>query len=418
MLLLLLLGLAARLLAVAYVPLEPVFDFRRYFEAAALFATEGRLSILGQSYIFQGPAYPVLLGLFFRAFGIGALQGKMFNVLLSSAVMLFMACIGKQLGVSGRGRLLMVGIMALHPGLVLYANVLGTESLSVFLVTASVIFALNRNALSLCFLGAFLAVLSLNRPQYLPVMLLAVLLSGGYKRELVRRAIFGFSVFVLVMAPWAVRNYQLFGAFIPVSANAGYTSMVNNNDNANGHWMPLSEVPISEEDKLRFGYNAAVMLFQPGNEGEKVAHWSPGDDRIALSLAWHWIKTHPRKFAALAVKRLKISFYSASGDMLFWPLHDIGGSSVLFQIVRALDLLLFAAAAAGMWVMVRRRGSYWSVGLIPALIVLGGVGAICIFEGQGRYVLPMIPAALVLASLPLIRDLNGQTPAGSLSTYT
>jgi hypothetical protein len=399
LLVLLLLGLILRIWVVFHVPLEPVFDFRRYFEAATSLALEGRLSNSGHPYIIQGPAYPFVLGLFFKIFGIGIWQGKTLNILLSFAAIVLMDRIAVSMNSPNWVRLSMVGVMALHPGLVLYVNVLGTECLSIFLVTVGALAAMGRSLWSLVVLGVSLAALCLNRPQYLPAVILLVCFLGGGRAAIVRRAVFCLLPFCLVMAPWVIRNAHVFGEFIPVSASAGYVSLVNNNDNATGRWMPLSQVPLSEHDKLLFLRDGTETFFAPGDEGAKVVRWPPYNDRIALSLALRWIKTHPREFASLAGKRLAVAFYSPSGDMLFWPLRDVGGQPLLSWTVIALDLFLFAVAAFGMCAMVWRQSRYWRMGLFPALIVLGGVGAICVFEGQGRYVLPMVPATLMLAVL-------------------
>lgn len=411
-----LIGLGLRLWVVFCLPLEPVFDFKRYYEVATSFATSGQMLVAGHSYVIQGPAYPFLLGAFFYVFGGGVLQGKLLNVLLWLAAMPLMAGAGSMLGLSRWMSLLMVGVMSLHPGLVLYVSVLGTETLCIFLVSACLWAALKGSRVSLCTLGVSLAALSLTRPQFMPLALLFVLFLGGGWRSIGVRALYCLLPFVLVMTPWAIRNYWVFDQFIPVSASAGYVSMVNNNDRADGHWMPLSDVPLTDEDRLRFRLDGSTSFFAPGNEGQKVIRWPPYNDKVAADMARNWIKAHPREFARLACRRLLIAFYADGGDMLFWPLRDAGRSNALFQMVRAFDLALFAVAVAGMWLMVWRRRGYWRAGLVAALIVLGGVSAIAVFEGQGRYVLPLVPAALVLALLPVARNLHRTSPGEHYGT--
>ena len=406
MLVLVLLGLALRAWVIQNIPLEPEFDFRRYFEAAASLVTNGALANAGHPYIIQGPGYPLLLASAFSALGIGILQGKLLNISLYLGSMILTDRIAERLAVPRTIKALMLATIALHPGLIFYVIVLGTELLPVFLVLACILFSLSPSRPSRIALGIFSAALSLTRPQFLPVIFIFIIFSGGGLAELRRTVAFSLIPFVFVMTPWVVRNYQVFDSLIPVSASTGYISLVNNNDAANGFWMPLARVPISEEDKKRFDQSNNPGLFEVGNDGEKVIRWSPYNDHVAKSIAIKWIASHPAKFISLGAERLRISFFSSEGNMLFWPLRAIGSYNWMLNIIKTLNLLLLPLVAISLLIMVYRRKYYWRAGLVPTLIFFGGLGAIFVFEGQGRYVLPLLPAALTLASLPMANALR------------
>ena len=49
----------------------------------------------------------------------------------------------------------------------------------------------------------------------------------------------------------------------------------------------------------------------------------------------------------------------------------------------------------------KRLGSLFAIFVLAAGLVVAGLGAIFVFEGQGRYALPMLPAALILCAVTL-----------------
>ncbi|RKI31217.1 hypothetical protein D7X55_42240, partial [Corallococcus sp. AB049A] len=122
-------------------------------------------------------------------------------------------------------------MLAFHPALVAYSNVLGTESLSLFLAVFGMLVAVVRFPGRWLLLGAVLALTALNRPQMLPLpgaVALALLLRDGMRIATWRRISMVVLGFLLVLGPWTLRNAVPFGQFVPVSANSGYVLMVNN----------------------------------------------------------------------------------------------------------------------------------------------------------------------------------------------
>ncbi|ARP96977.1 hypothetical protein [Bordetella genomosp. 13] len=411
-------GLSARLWVIAHIPLEPISDFKRYYMVAETFANVGSLSADGFPYIIQGPLYPVMLGLTFKAFGPGVLQGQILNLLLSAVAIICITLAARNVLRPGWLRLVPPALLAAHPGAVLYVNVLGTECLSLAAVAAAILASVCRGRSAAIALGVLLALLSLNRPQFLPVVLLFVLLRRPGLRSMASGFAWCVIPFMLAMTPWTLRNYAVFDRFIPTSASSGYILLVNNNDaNIHSGWMPLTSVAISDEDKARFDRDGAISFFDESDEGLKVLRWTPANDALARELAIKWIKDHPARFAELGWKRIQTTMWMDYGDMLLWPLHDVGPSRPLFEVTRALDLTLFTVAILGFLyaVVYRRDGTLWRACLIPALVTAGGLAAIFVFEGQGRYLLPMIPAVALMVCLVRPRSWVGarQTMAGT-----
>jgi hypothetical protein len=86
------------------------------------------------------------------------------------------------------------------------------------------------------FLGFLTAVLSYLRPLGLVIPFVIILY---YIKYFGLKASFNYSakiliVFVLLLGPWAVRNYQVFKSFVPVSTNGGINFLMGNHSNSDG----------------------------------------------------------------------------------------------------------------------------------------------------------------------------------------
>jgi hypothetical protein len=391
-------GILLRAIVWWLIPLEPVSDFQRYFDVAKHFAESGELSYQGFKYVIQSPIYPVALGVFFDLFGASTFVGKAFNFVLSCALVVASVLIVRSLPLRRWGRFTIVGITALHPGLILYSNVLGTEILSVLLVTVCIGLALRDQRLWWAGLGACLGLLSLNRAQFIPVVFLFCMLRGGGIHLLAKRSLWLLIPFILVLTPWTVRNYAAFGKFVPSSSNGGYVLFVNNNDfNTTGSWIPLSAIQIPEGEKALFDPDGDGSLFDVSPESDKIMRWTTHDDEVAMKLALKWIKANPSLFMNLAWKRIVNTFNP--GALLNWPLHDYPGNRTLELVLATLDIALFGLSVVAIGVICLRRRVVQGVALSSMLILLAGLGAIAVFEGQGRYLLPLVPAASFLVSI-------------------
>ncbi|BDU17487.1 hypothetical protein [Lysobacter auxotrophicus] len=396
-------GALARIATVAFVPLEPISDFKRYFDVAAGFAQNGALAYHQWPFVSQGPTYPLFLGAVFKLFGTGVWQGKIANLILSLATLGLFTRYCAQSNWRPVTRLTLVTAFALHPGLVTYSVVLGTETIAVFLVVCA--FALIRIPSRAHWLaaGVVLGVFVLARPQFLPAV--ALFITIAFLRSPDRRLLVSSCAIALAltMTPWLLRNHALFDRWIPVSASSGYILLANNNSaNDQGGWMPLSSVEISPETRQEFTRANRAWLFEEGDENAKVLKWTPDDDALARSEAIRWIVEHPVAFTRLGVQRLRNVFLRSSTTMLYWPLGEVGVPRWLARATNIITTLSYATAILAIvfgWRGFWARQNDWFV--LAAGLVVAGLGAIFVFEGQGRYALPMLPAALILCAVTL-----------------
>ncbi len=327
------------------------------------------------------------------------MSGKVLNLLLSVFTLLSWAWLVARARFPAWMQVVSLLIIAVHPAMVAYVVVLGTETLSVFLCTSLLAVAMLRSSLRWPLLGFISGFAILNRPQLLVVPMFVggvILLLPMLRSRFCRGAIMLMIVPLLVVAPWMIRNFLTFDVFVPVSANSGYVLMVNNNENnGSGAWMPLSQVPLSDENLMAFERHAGMGrdFFAGDDEGLKFRMWTPQADKVASDVGKKWIVSNPLDFVELAWMRLKITYDIDS--LMMWPFRqDAGLPNALMQITYALDLVLALLSVLGCVVglLFRPRDRLLLSWLCALAVMFGIIAGVLLFEGQGRYLMPMLPA--------------------------
>ncbi|WP_445656810.1 hypothetical protein [Achromobacter sp. NCFB-sbj8-Ac1-l] len=372
---------------------EPESDFQRYFAVASEFSATGSFSFRGEPFIFQPPAYPFFLGIMFDVFSSSVKVGIISNMVLSIASLLVMLKTLQRIGPPSWVSVVLLAVFATYPGFIAFVPILGSETLSVFLVCLALLLGTYKGTLASVMLGAVLAALALTRPQYLPAVAIIGLVAL-WRREFSAAIIMAVS-FSLVIAPWIIRNQIAFGIPVLVSANGGYVAFVNNNSsNSTATWMGLSQIKLTEEQRNRFAGAGAHDIFEPGDESEKTFRWTPAIDQVATSEAIQWMREHPTQFIKLALKRVSNTLMNSGNSIMVWLApSDSTTTRLIIRITTLITIAVVALAFVAFSLTLRRLGE---PSLILALSIFGlTLAGIAIFEGQGRYLIPMMPAMMV-----------------------
>jgi 4-amino-4-deoxy-L-arabinose transferase-like glycosyltransferase len=170
-----------------------------------------------------------------------------------------------------------------------------------------------------------------------------------------------------IVLPWTARNYAVFGEWVPVSTNGGYTFYGANNEAAFG------------------GHREGFPPRLPGLS-------EPEEEREYYRLALAWIGEHPAEFARLALVKLRrlLSPLSVASTEEDYALVGAG-------LVRGLYGAFLLLALAGFVVTLAR----WRSLLVLYLLIVRVVASALLFYGDARYTLPMVPALVILAAAAL-----------------
>lgn len=354
-------------------------DEREYVALARHVADAGRYSLDGTTpTAYRPPVYPLLLAGFARLGG-DLMAFRMLNMALLALSAGLMYRLARRTG-SPRAGLLAAGGFALYPlnlytAGTLYPQTLATALvlLSLDLVSAAATFGPWR-ALGLGLLASLL-VLAVPTCAAPAVLMVAWALWRHVPRPawLPRAALIVVGA-TLVAAPWTLRNYRVFGTFIPVSTNGGINLLLGNSPNTT----PNAGVNVDLTPQLA----AAADLDEPARNAAFT--------RAAIA----HIREQPLASAGLYVRKFLNYFHVHN------TLHTASEGSPARDALLALcyvPLLLLAGAHTIAALRARPRDS---LTLFYALLYLISGAAQAVFFTRIRFRVPFDPLLLLLAVRP------------------
>lgn len=365
------LALAVRLVAVVAVAdwQQPPSDKVLRYDAIAMSLLDGDgFSIDGNPTATSGPLYPLLLAFVYGVFGYSATAIRTVLAVIDVGHCLLWVLIAREC-LGPRSGLLTGVLIAACPYFVYLVVTAGSDSL--FLALHAVFVLLLVRSMQMPTHGGFLRTgvalglatlcraVSLLMPLFLvPFVLLRC------RRSLARGAIAVMLIaigFAITLTPWTIRNFARFQRFVPVQTLGGYHLYLASGD-------PGQDTFIRESTDLTHGARGGVAA-----DGDYY--------RSALNR----IIRDPVQFARLMGTRLVKMWYVTHSGRAPWALG-------------VTNLLLLSLAATGV-VLSRRR---WE-----SLLVLYAVIAyyVCLHSALFaifRYLMPVVPALLVFASVALL----------------
>lgn len=293
------------------------------------------------------PGYPAVIALVFRTFGsftfTAAIAVMAMQLLFSlMTVLLIMHVTRRCFGV--RAANLAGTFWAVSLPLIWMPTIFWETCLSTLLLVGMIALTLHCGqqpcALLWALMGAYCGLAALVNPALLPA-LLALL---GWAAWQTRKApgyspLLSLLVFLLMFAPWPIRNARVLGAFIPLRSTVGFELWVGNRAGATG-FLDESQFPIFN----RWEYDQYV------SKGE-VTYM-----RDKSTLAKAYIHAHPAEFLRLSTVRFS-RFWTGTGNQdgsVFFTLHAV---------------LTTSLGTAGIWrLFKRRRVSLAVLFLLPLML--------------------------------------------------
>ncbi len=431
---------------------EPVWDGHYYdFGARRIaggFGYSDDLMLGGQAIWHPWCHYPVgysaFLGFFYRFLGSSTRVAGVVDALTGAALALVTWLLARHAMSALRARVAGV-LVALHPGLILYAALMMTEPLAALLTLGAFWIAV-RDARPMrgAALGALvLGLAALVRPQALlcaPFLgLMAVRASAVTtpSRALARAcaAAVAMSILALVpVAPWTARNCRVMDGCALVSTNAGWNLAIGAFPRATGRFETLHAsdgcrdvTGQVQQDRCWLHYGAGEIAAHPihwlklvpAKLGFTFDHESFAVEylREARPAAWpEERRVHFRNITS-AVHRLLVCAAALGCVGLVWPLRaaSIAVQGALFLLLSLLAYIAYTADAPTFWPLVLVTAVVpwlplpgappWPWALRLGLSLLGTtVLTHAVFFGEDRYHLVVTPVLCILAAGALRRS--------------
>lgn len=274
-------------------------------------------------------------------------------------------------------------LVALWPALIQFTTVYASELLFLFFLLAALnawasikIPPIWRHVLW----GALLCVATYIRPTALPLFFALPIIdfwrNRNFRSALISTVIAGTTA-VTLFSPWVIRNQELFGSPVLVSANFGANLWMGNNPQSNGGYMPLPDITFSNE----------------------VAR-----DHFYKKEAINFIVANPLEYAKLALRRFVLT-YDRETIGVAWNQPALmrivgeGGLPIIKLLSTLYWWLIVVAAITGLgWVL--RRGD---MNIFNPLVVVPGFFFVVplLTVGQDRYHMAMNPFLAIFAAFAL-----------------
>ncbi len=260
---------------------------------------------LGPGLYFVSPLYAYFLALLWGASGSFTLVRFVQIALGAGAVALVYAAAREWFGVrAGLFAAVLAGLTGLFT---FYESLLIQSALDPCLsaaALASLAFGLRRGSSRWCgAAGVLFGIASLNRPNMVIPAVGLVLLMAALRRP--RSTLFFAAGLALALVPVSVRNLAVADDWSPAASHGGLNFYVGNNPSADGTYTPVSGISANlegQQDDVRRA--AEQALGRPVTDREASDYF--------YRFAWNWIRAQPRAASRLFLRKLWLTFSSAS----------------------------------------------------------------------------------------------------------
>ena len=378
-------ALVVRLCWVLAVDARPIDDFRWYFERAVDLSAGRGLTVNGVPTAYWPVGYPLLLAGLFLLTGPSLLAAKLLNVVLGVGIVWLSYRIARRIfesEMAGRAALL---LLALHPNQIAYTSLTASETPFLFLMLLGCLILLRRKRRlrDAVLAGIVFGLGCLTKPTmlFVPAVFFGLSLLRRFRGATVARGLVVYGTLLLVVAPWSIRNYRVFGRPVFIVTSGGINLLIGNNPDADGGYGDAD--PAS----------AALVDAQQDESAREV---------VAASIARRYMVEHPWRTLALVPFRVW-HLYAKDVEGFYWNELAVGAVEgpvagrpmFLLKIAAQLYYLaILAMFAAGVWTIHAARAVRLPP-LFPTVIGLGLIGyftlVMMLLFGSSRLHFPIIP---------------------------
>ncbi|MGB5108084.1 MAG: glycosyltransferase family 39 protein [Candidatus Zixiibacteriota bacterium] len=378
---LLLLALFPRVVAAILIPLEITHgDDPWYYLSIAESVFKGAGFSEGNLLAYRPPLYPLYITAIFAIFGEHITVVQIIQALMAAVSCVFVYWFSKRLFGFTAGFLAAL-FCALYPQFIHYSVGIWSEQLFTFLMLLSLFLLVEGLAKDskLPLIGAGLAIgLAILTRDSAVFILFGYLIWILRVSESRRVAIVRFAAVavcaVLVVMPWTIRNYKVFGKLVPVSTNGGINFYMGNNPDATGgfNWkLPAGAIWNVPSENGQNEINASNLGYQQGIQ---------------------FIRDNPGRFVELIGARLYYLFRPPTWTILSKDsLHEVVTKIVWVVMYLALFVVTLILGLPCAW---KQRGYFLSLLQLIAWLVLPFI----VSYGGTRYRLPIEPLMAIISA--------------------
>jgi len=335
--------------------------------------------------LWKAPGYPLWVGVIYSVLGADPDRVFVVQALLGAVSVVLTWVLARRL-FGAPVAVAAAALVAVHPFAWQFEVRLFAESIVTPLTLLLLILLLERpvSARRAVGIGALLGVTLLIRPSALyvvPALAVAWVLASGWRRGLAFAAL-SVALAALVILPWTIRNHQVSGEWVPISAQDAALFGVFNDDAAND-----SESPWAWRYRTRRDRDVLDRSRPPSPDAQLRT--------ILRERGLDYIRQHPESVP-------KAFFWN--GLSRFWDVRSprqtlsevrpTGRALTPTAIGIAFHYVLLPLALVGLWLSRRRLGV-----VLPVLVMALGASVVFTADATTRYRAPFEPLIAIFASL-------------------
>jgi 4-amino-4-deoxy-L-arabinose transferase-like glycosyltransferase len=391
------LGLVVRTAFISFHQRPLISDEREYDRLAYNLASQAAYTYDGTPTAYRPIGYPAFVSASYFVLGHHPVAIKFLQALIDigTSFLIYILLVG----FPDRIRVLAAGLWAFNLPAILYVNLLMSETVFTFLLVLTTVLLTrysDKRPRSVYLIGICLGVLVLIKPSAL-IFLLALPFFYRRLNLTVRALSLAALAFLLVLAPWFLRNYLAFGR-LSLASNGGINLLIGNNPQATGAYGITFDPAILESARSEFEA-----------------------DQLAFQSASQYIIQNPGRFVLNATKKLGRLFES-EGGLLVWTFHVSPEdthtryaekyASIPFSLTLLTNCPYLSMMLLGVFgFLASKKDPFWwiSSSLAGSWVLLH-----LIFFGGGRFHFPLMPFVAIYAAQFLS---DAWSSLGSLTTY-
>jgi 4-amino-4-deoxy-L-arabinose transferase-like glycosyltransferase len=347
----------------------------------------GEEEALGAEHYSRPPLYPFFLAGIFSLFGTNLYIVRIIQALLGGINCILIYLIAQRI-INQKAGIIAAFISAIYLPFIWYSAHILSEVLfsTLFLTCILFLFANNRHNKQQFIAGMFLGLSVLCRPIglfFLPFALVWLLFNHWKSFADIAKAAALFLVgFILIVAPWIIRNYVVEGQFVLVHSSGGVTFWLSN------HPLSLGDGDLAANPQLKAAYKEFLK--------KHVGYNREDLDRVLYREAFTYIKNNPFKIIILDLKKLFYFWIPVGPSMQIFSFKHKATSYISYFPCLFLSIL-------GIYI----SRNQWKKNFLIYLTLLSFTVSIMVFYPQERFRIPVVdPCLIIFASFTLSYIIN------------
>lgn len=375
LLILLIINCLIQILILLFVHTLPISDSVFYIQHAERLYRQGSyVSEYGFYTAFWPVGLPALIALFKHFTENYILITKVFNILVSTGLIFLLFSLFKEY-LTKKQQLIFLLSFVLFPNHLFSVNVILTDFAFTLLLWLIIFLTIKKydNTFSLVITGLLIGLVSYLRPNTLliPILIFSVLLFNSINMtKVVVKTILVLFVATLIILPWQIRNYKVYGRIISLSTNGGFNFLMGNHINTSG--------------KVNFDFE--YQISNP-NEADEEAK--------AYKRAFEHIVQDPIRALIRIPKKIFYSYYRGDSSIT-WSLkhtHNYISPSIKSFVFYLTNFMFYLIIIISIYSFLKNlmKSKLSKIDKILFTIFIIFILTIVVYVGNERYIIPIIP---------------------------